>query len=200
MNKNKSNKKIGVVFPNIGIKGHNINRARGMKKLMYRSLLVSIMLSALIYFTFYMVNMNVGGFIVYSSIVALVIFLGILLLRYFGILFTSFLFVTKYSFSETHDFNPFVSIIVPIYNESLVIKESIKSLLRMDYNNFEIIIVNDGSTDDTAEQCEELVGVHKGLNSDINVTLLNKPNGGKSSALNTGIQYSKADFVLCMDG
>ena len=200
MTKNNSNKKVGVVFPNIGMNDHNVNRARGMKRLMYRSLLVSLMLGVLIYFTFYIVNMNVGGFIVYSSIVALVIFLSILLIRYFGILITSFLFVTKYTFSETNEFSPFVSIIIPVFNEEVIIKESVKSLLEMDYHNFEIIIVNDGSTDKTASKCEELVGIHKGLSSSINVTLLNKPNGGKSSALNTGIQYSKADFVLCMDG
>ena len=76
MNKNK---KVGMVFPNIGIKDQNVNRARGMKRLMYRSLFVSLMLAALIYFTFYIVNTNFGGFIVYSSIVALVIFLSFLL-------------------------------------------------------------------------------------------------------------------------
>jgi poly-beta-1,6 N-acetyl-D-glucosamine synthase len=144
--------------------------------------------------------MSFGGFLVFCSIVALVIFLSFLLLRYFGILFSSFLFITKYTLSPKDDFNPFVSIIIPVYNEAKIIKDSVNSLLKLNYNSYEIIIVNDGSTDNTAEECEELVGLHKGMHSDVRVTLINKPNGGKSSALNTGIQYSKAEFVLCMDG
>ena len=56
-------------------------------------------------------------------------------------------------------------------------------MLALDYSNYEIIIVNDGSTDKTKEVAETLVGYQKGLKGDIKVSLINKPNGGKSQAL-----------------
>lgn len=192
--------KKNIVFTNIGMTNQNVNRAEGMLRLSYRTFIISMLLTLIIYYTFPYVKMSAGGFLVYSSIVALVGFLSILLIRYFGILITSFLFVTKYTLTQTKDYNPFVSIIVPVYNEATIIQDSIKSLLQLNYNNYEIIIVNDGSSDDTIEKCNQLVGVHSGINSKVMVSLINKPNGGKASALNTGIQFSKADFVLCMDG
>ncbi|HEY7752152.1 MAG TPA: glycosyltransferase family 2 protein, partial [Ignavibacteriaceae bacterium] len=78
--------------------------------------------------------------------------------------------------------------------------DSIKSLLRLNYLNYEIIIVNDGSTDDTKEIAESIVGIRDGKYSKIKVSLINKPNGGKASALNAGIRQSQAEFILCMDG
>jgi cellulose synthase/poly-beta-1,6-N-acetylglucosamine synthase-like glycosyltransferase len=133
-------------------------------------------------------------------IVALVIFLFILLLRFFGILYLSYFYMSDYTFKTTNGFNPFVSIIIPVYNESKVIVDSIKSLLRLNYLNYEIIIVNDGSTDDTKEIAESIVGIRDGKYSKIKVSLINKPNGGKASALNAGIRQSQAEFILCMDG
>lgn len=143
---------------------------------------------------------SIEGLLVYASIVALFIFLFVLLFRYFGILIFAYLYITRYTVEESDDFYPFVSIIVPVYNEGKVIASSIDSLLAIDYPNFEIIVVNDGSSDDTAKVAETKVGYHDGVSSRVKVSLINKPNGGKSKALNAGIQYSEADFVLCMDG
>ena len=89
---------------------------------------------------------------------------------------------------------------MPDYNEEKVVADSVKSLLDLNYSNYEIIIVNDGSTDKTREVAEQLVGYQEGRYSDIKISLIDKPNGGKSKALNAGIRYSKAEFVLCMDG
>ena len=161
--------KQGIVFPNIGVKDRNVNRSKGMLRLLYRAAFLSIALGLIIYYTYPLINMNTGGFLVYSSIVALVIFLSFLLMRYFGILFSSFLFITKYTLWKKNDFKPFVSIIIPVYNEGRIIKDSVKSLLKLNYDRYEIIIVNDGSTDDTEKQCEGLVGIHKGVISDVKI-------------------------------
>ncbi|MFN3871626.1 MAG: glycosyltransferase [Ignavibacterium sp.] len=163
--------------------------------------LLSVALLIIIYLTLPLTVLSVSALIEYSVIVALVIFLFILLVRYFAILIMAYLYVNEYTFSEEeNDFTPFVSIIVPVYNEEKVIRESINSLLNLNYSNFEIIIVNDGSTDNTKSICETLVGVRKGKFTNVKVTLINKENAGKATALNTGIAFSKADFVLCMDG
>jgi poly-beta-1,6-N-acetyl-D-glucosamine synthase len=91
---------------------------------------------------------------------------------------------------------PPVTIIVPAYNEGLVIEPSIRSLLQLDYPAYEILVVDDGSSDDTRERVAPLEGRH----GDVTVRLVSKVNGGKASALNTGIALARHDFVLCMDG
>ncbi|HEX2960763.1 MAG TPA: glycosyltransferase [Ignavibacteriales bacterium] len=162
--------------------------------------IVSFLLIVTIIITLPITGLSYSNLFVFSSIVSLVIFLFVLLFRYFSTLIMAYLYITKYTVENKSDFFPFVSIIVPVYNEGKVLENSVKSLLELDYPNYEIIIVNDGSTDNTKEVAEELVGVHKGRVESVRVSLINKPNGGKSKALNAGIQYSKADFVLCMDG
>lgn len=91
---------------------------------------------------------------------------------------------------------PPVTIIVPAYNEGLVIEPSIRSLLQLDYPAYEILVVDDGSSDDTRERVAPLEGRH----GDVTVRLVSKVNGGKASALNTGIALARHDYVLCMDG
>ena len=160
----------------------------------------SVILIITIFLTLPLTVLSWSGLFVYSSIVSLVIFLFILLIRYFATLFMAYFFITRYTVQDKHGYFPFVSIIVPVYNEGKVLRSSIESLLELDYSNYEIIIVNDGSTDDTAIVAESLVGYQKGVSGLVKVSLINKPNGGKAKALNAGIQYSEAQFVLCMDG
>ena len=160
----------------------------------------SVLLIITIFLTLPLTVLSWSGLFVYSSIVSLVIFLFILLIRYFATLFMAYFFITRYTVQDKHGYFPFVSIIVPVYNEGKVLRSSIESLLELDYSNYEIIIVNDGSTDDTATVAESLVGYQKGVSGLVKVSLINKPNGGKAKALNAGIQYSEAQFVLCMDG
>lgn len=162
--------------------------------------ILSIVFIILIFVTLPLTVLTWSGLFVYSSIVSLVIFLFILLIRYFGTLFMAYFYVTRYTIQEKPGYFPFVSIIVPVYNEGKILHSSIESLLDLDYPNYEIIIVNDGSTDDTAAVGESLVGYKKGRRGLVKVSIINKPNGGKSKALNAGIQYSEAQFVLCMDG
>jgi len=88
---------------------------------------------------------------------------------------------------------PLVSIIVPAYNEEVNAVGSVQSLLNGDYPNFEIIFVNDGSTDRTYERVSQVFAGND------KVKVYTKPNGGKASALNYGISRSNADFVICID-
>ncbi len=91
---------------------------------------------------------------------------------------------------------PPVTIIVPAYNEGPVIEASVRSLLLLDYPAYEILVVDDGSSDDTRERVAPLEGRH----GDVTVRLVSKLNGGKASALNTGIALARHNYVLCMDG
>jgi cellulose synthase/poly-beta-1,6-N-acetylglucosamine synthase-like glycosyltransferase/spore germination protein YaaH/peptidoglycan/xylan/chitin deacetylase (PgdA/CDA1 family) len=88
---------------------------------------------------------------------------------------------------------PLVSIIVPAFNEEINAVGSVNSLLNGDYPRLEIIFVDDGSKDSTFEK------VNAAFAGNPRVKVLTKPNGGKASALNFGIQQSQADFVVCID-
>ena len=162
--------------------------------------LLSLILFLIIIYTLPKTILTVTSLVEYSIIVSLVLFLVILLVRYFIILFLAYLNVNEYTFLEENSFSPFVSIIVPVYNEAKVLSKSLQSLLNLNYKSYEIIIVNDGSTDNTKEIAETFVGYQQGKYNPIKISLINKENGGKATALNAGIKYSNAEFVLCMDG
>jgi poly-beta-1,6-N-acetyl-D-glucosamine synthase len=169
-------------------------------RIIFISGLLSIILIGIILYTLPLTVLSWEGLMVYASIVSLVIFLFVLLFRYFGILFLAYFYITKYTVESHSTFTPFISIIIPAYNEGINLKFSVESLLKLNYPNYELIIVNDGSKDNTKEVGESLVGMQNGITSKIKVSLINKPNGGKAKALNAGIQYSDAEFVVCMDG
>ncbi len=193
-------KKSELILDNVEPQLLREDKGKKYLKRIFISGLISAILIFIIIYTLPKTVLNVSSLVEYSTIVALVIFLFVLLLRYFGILYFAYLYLNQYTFKNNTEFSPFVSIIVPVYNEEKVIKNSIKSLLDLDYPNYEIIIVNDGSTDKTKREAEQLVGYQKGFHGDVRVSLINKPNGGKAKSLNAGIRYSKADFILCMDG
>src|SRR5437868_489449 len=90
---------------------------------------------------------------------------------------------------------PMVSILVPAFQESTTIASALRALVALDYPNYEIIVIDDGSSDDTFEQASAFVG----CNGRCNLSLLRKPNGGKWSALNLAFEHATADFILCID-
>jgi poly-beta-1,6-N-acetyl-D-glucosamine synthase len=115
--------------------------------------------------------------------------------------------------------SPFLSLIAPAYNEQLNIVDNIRSMVSLHYSNFEIIIINDGSKDNTLKYAidaykMELVdypfieeipaktirGIYKStLPSLKNVVLVDKMNGGKADALNAGINVAKGKYAVCID-
>jgi len=192
--------KFQIVLDNRELETPERDYIKDKRRTMILSGIASFILIIIIILTLPYTVLPLDGLMVYASIVSLVLFLFMLLTRYFTIIWMSYFYMTKYTVKEFENYTPFVSIIVPVFNEGKVLENSINSLLKLNYPNYEIIIVNDGSSDNTAEVGETMVGLHRGVNSMVKVSLINKPNGGKSKALNAGIQYSEAEFVLCMDG
>ncbi len=88
---------------------------------------------------------------------------------------------------------PGVSIIVPAYNEEVNAVRTIESLLQQDYPNLQVVFVDDGSKDSTFET------VRSYFESNLNVQVVTKENGGKATALNYGINMATHDFVVCID-
>jgi cellulose synthase/poly-beta-1,6-N-acetylglucosamine synthase-like glycosyltransferase len=86
-----------------------------------------------------------------------------------------------------------VSVIVPAYNEAVVLRACVESILGTDSSLLEIIIVDDGSTDDTARVMAELVEAHE------KVRALSQPNAGKGAALNRGIAHASGDVLVFVD-
>jgi glycosyltransferase involved in cell wall biosynthesis len=81
-----------------------------------------------------------------------------------------------------------VSVIIPCFKYAHFLKDCVNSVKRQTYENIEIIVVSDGSPDDTVAVCKEL-----------GVTCLEKENGGLSSARNYGIKHCTGDYVTCLD-
>lgn len=86
------------------------------------------------------------------------------------------------------------SVIVPAYNVQDYIVSCIDSILKQSFRDYEIILVNDGSTDATFEHCQEL------RKKNTCIKLVNKENGGLSSARNVGINQAEGDYLLFLDG
>jgi len=84
------------------------------------------------------------------------------------------------------------SVVIPLYNKEKSIKTTLASVLNQSYPYFEVIIVNDGSTDKSAEIVEKF--------QDERIVLINKANGGVSSARNVGILNAKNDWIAFLDG
>ena len=90
-------------------------------------------------------------------------------------------------------YRPRVTIIVPVYNEEVIIQRTINALLKSNYALTEILIIDDGSTDQTASIVKESYYKNK------KVKLIQKENGGKASALNIGFQQAKGEIVITID-
>ena len=86
-----------------------------------------------------------------------------------------------------------VSVVVPVYNVEKYLKRCLDSIINQTYKNIEIILVNDGSKDNSRDICEEYE-----KNFD-NIILINQENGGLSAARNTGLEYVKGEAVTFVD-
>lgn len=87
----------------------------------------------------------------------------------------------------------FLSFIVPVYNCENLITRCVESIERQDFYDFEIILVNDGSLDDSFNICNKLANTYG------NITVLTQSNKGASSARNHGLSIAKGDYVWFVD-
>lgn len=155
---------------------------------------------------------------------------------YAVVLLLSYIFIGVFSIGETRGYMrenhftdyrllassphaPSVSILAPAYNEGATIIENVRSLLSLYYSNIEVIIINDGSKDDSLQKLIEAYDLEK-VEHFVNYQLTTKPvkgvykskqevykrlvvvdkeNGGKADALNVGINISTHDYVVCID-
>jgi len=138
-----------------------------------------------------------------AVVVTLLIFLAILLLRYFTLLWLAVLHhierdvaarIPEEDDPETESL-PGVSLLVPAYEEGRVLDRALESLLELDHPECEIVIVDDGSTDDTLQVARSWEGRY----GSVEVRVVTQTNGGKASALNLGISVSRHPFVFAMD-
>lgn len=151
----------------------------------------------------------------------------IILILYYGsyfifdiFLFSIFLFSFRKKKQLKHEDNLFsdhsVTIIVPAYNEDVSIVNCIRMLMNLDYPNYEIIAVNDGSTDKTTKKILESFSLNQVENQIVNnintqriervfqsldkkFVLIDKINGGKADAVNVGINAAKSDYICTID-
>ena len=155
---------------------------------------------------------------------------------YAVVLLISYLGIGFFSIGETRDYMhendftdyrllassphaPTVSVLAPAYNEGATIIENVRSLLSLYYSNIEILIINDGSKDDSLEKLiqgydlekidfhvdykiptKKVRGIYKSRNPVYKkLVVIDKENGGKADALNVGINVSTQDYVVCID-
>lgn len=86
-----------------------------------------------------------------------------------------------------------ISIVIPVYNSGRWVEETLNSVLKQSYQDFEIIFVNDGSTDNSAEVLEQL------KQRDPRIRVIHQPNGKQGKARNNGIQHALGDWVAFLD-
>ena len=90
--------------------------------------------------------------------------------------------------------NNFITIFTPAYNRAHLLQRLYDSLLIQTYKNFEWLIVDDGSTDNTKQIVDKFIEENK-----LQIKYIYKDNGGKHTAINTGVQQAKFDLFLIVD-
>ncbi len=136
----------------------------------------------------------------------IIIFASVLLTKYFVYMFLSpwndVVNYFKYHAKKV-EYNPLVSVMIPAWNEEVGILTTIRSLLESTYTNMEIIVINDGSTDNSDGIIKDFIATYKKSeiykSKKIKLIYSYKENEGKGEALNKAIKISKGDIVVSID-
>ena len=86
-----------------------------------------------------------------------------------------------------------VSVIMPVYNSEAYLEKAVESVLRQDFDGFELIVVDDGSPDESGKICDRIA------QKDSRVVVIHKPNGGSCSARNAGMEQARGEYVAFCD-
>ncbi|HTO14253.1 MAG TPA: glycosyltransferase family 2 protein [Edaphocola sp.] len=89
--------------------------------------------------------------------------------------------------------NELISVVIPIYNVNTYLEKCVSSVISQSYKNLEIILVNDGSTDNSGEIAEDFA------KNDKRIKVVHQENGGLSAARNTGLKHTSGDYVFYLD-
>ncbi|KAB2336727.1 glycosyltransferase family 2 protein [Cytobacillus depressus] len=145
----------------------------------------------------------------------------IVLFCVFGLFHTIYIFIPLYTNKTQkrteHIQEAGMSLLIPAYNESLVIKNCLMGIHHVNYSNLEVLFINDGSTDNTFGILNELLILKKTSRTKIgllkykkvngiyysekfpNIFVIDKENGGKADALNAGIEFAKKEIIITLD-
>lgn len=94
-----------------------------------------------------------------------------------------------------------ISVVIPLYNKERIIERSLRSVLTQGYDDYEVVIVDDGSTDNSLKICKhELLRIYREFAiSKENVKIIIQENGGPSKARNTGVRHAKGEWIVFLD-
>lgn len=164
---------------------------------------------------FQLLGQAVAAMVLTTSIVQNLLYLALLILAFVSLTRRPFKAKARALWDDTVNQAPSLSIIVPAYNEAATITETIRSLMALEYPRFEVIIVNDGSTDDTLGSLREAFELQceaRPRNGELhqvqdhylsaryeNLLVIDKANGGKANALNTALSFAKGDLICAVD-
>lgn len=90
-------------------------------------------------------------------------------------------------------YHPLVSVVIPIFNVERYLNQCVQSIVNQSYNELDIVLVDDGSSDHSSSICDHWASV------DARIRVIHKRNGGLSDARNVGIQHCHGDYILCLD-
>ena len=93
-----------------------------------------------------------------------------------------------------------ISVVIPLYNKEKAVRATLESVLVQTYTDYEIVIINDGSTDNSVAVVESIITKCQMTNDKCPIRLFSKPNGGVSSARNFGVEKSRGEYVAFLDG
>ena len=84
-----------------------------------------------------------------------------------------------------------ISVVIPLYNKRGLVSQTIATVLAQTYNGYEIVVVDDGSTDGSIDEVKAI--------ADPRIRIVSRQNGGVAAARNTGIQHARGEFVAFLD-
>ena len=92
-----------------------------------------------------------------------------------------------------------LSIIIPVYNVEKYLRKCVESLIKQDYNSYELILVDDGSTDNSPQICDEYVRAFEIGDLKLEIKCIHQANAGLSAARNAGLRVAKGEYVCFVD-